>query len=137
MEYDILMFLHNNPQYDTATDIIKIRHLTKSHVSMALKNLEKRGLLQSFYAVDNKKSRHLRIMPSAADIVTAGEAAQQQFGHRLFQDFTEDEIAAQIICRASDFERKRFVRYCGTVIESFATMENLRRRGASRIQLIV
>lgn len=97
MEYDILMFLHNNPQYDTATDVIKIRHLTKSHVSMALKNLEKRGLLQSFYAVDNKKSRHLRIMPSAADIVTAGEAAQQQFGHRLFQDFTEDEIAG---CRS-------------------------------------
>ncbi len=103
MEYDILMFLHNNPQYDTATDITKIRRLTKSHVSMALKNLEKRGLLQSFYAADNKKNRHLRIMPPAADIVTAGEAAQQRFGRRLFQNFSEDEIAG---CK------KMFARMC-------------------------
>ena len=31
---------------------------------------------------------------------------------------------------------KRFVRYCGMVMESSATIENLRRRGASKIQLM-
>ena len=39
MEYDILMFLHNNPQHNTAADIVKIRKSTKSHVSTSLKNL--------------------------------------------------------------------------------------------------
>ena len=40
MQFNILMFLHNNPQFDTAGDLVKTRHLTKSHVSTALKELE-------------------------------------------------------------------------------------------------
>ena len=45
MEYDILMFLHNDPQHNTAADIVKIRKSTKSHVSTSLKNLENKGLV--------------------------------------------------------------------------------------------
>ena len=37
MEFDILMFLSNNPEYNTASDIVRIRLLTKSHVSISLK----------------------------------------------------------------------------------------------------
>lgn len=40
MEYDILMFLHNNPQHNTAAEIVKIRKSTKSHVSTSLKKLK-------------------------------------------------------------------------------------------------
>ena len=36
MEYAILMFLHNNPQYNTAADIVRERKSTKSHVSTTL-----------------------------------------------------------------------------------------------------
>ena len=43
MEYDILMFLYHNPEYNTAADIVRIRKSTKSHVSTALKVLEERG----------------------------------------------------------------------------------------------
>ncbi len=43
MEYDILMFLHNNPQHNTAAEIVKVRKSTKSHVSSSLKNLESRS----------------------------------------------------------------------------------------------
>lgn len=42
MEYNILMFLHNNPQHNTAAVIVKIRKSTKSHVSTAIKELEKK-----------------------------------------------------------------------------------------------
>ena len=45
LEYDILMFLHNNPQYRTAADIVRVRKSTKSHVSTSLKTLEDRGLI--------------------------------------------------------------------------------------------
>ena len=44
MEYDILIFLHNNPRHNTAAEIVKIRKSTKSHVSSSLKNLASRGL---------------------------------------------------------------------------------------------
>ena len=48
MEYDILMFLYNNPQYKTAADIVRVRKSTKSHVSTSLKLLENmfRGLTE-------------------------------------------------------------------------------------------
>ena len=46
MEYDILMFLYNNPEYNTAADIVRIRKSTKSHVSTSLKVLEDRGLIE-------------------------------------------------------------------------------------------
>ncbi|WP_420360620.1 hypothetical protein [Blautia glucerasea] len=34
------MFLHNNPQHNTAAEIVKIRKSTKSHVSTSLKKLK-------------------------------------------------------------------------------------------------
>ncbi len=45
MEYDILMFLYNNLQFNTAADIVKVRKSTKSHESTSLKVLEDRGLI--------------------------------------------------------------------------------------------
>ena len=48
MQFNILMFLHNNPQFDTAGDLVKTRHLTKSHVSTALKELEARGWIEAY-----------------------------------------------------------------------------------------
>ena len=46
LEYDILMFLHNNPQYRTAADIVRVRKSTKSHVSTSLKLLRTGALSQ-------------------------------------------------------------------------------------------
>ena len=43
------------------------------------------------------------------------------------------KMIAQMICKNLLFDRKRFVRYCGIVIESFAAIENLRSLGASNI----
>ena len=45
------------------------------------------------------------------------------------------KTTAQMTCSAFDLLRNRLVRYCGMVMESFATMENLRSRGAWNIQL--
>ena len=42
MEFTVLMFLVNNPQYDTAAQIVKIRRLAKSHVSISVKGLQER-----------------------------------------------------------------------------------------------
>ena len=48
MEYDILMFLHNNPQHNTAAEIVKIRKSTKSHVSTSLKDWKTKDLLEKY-----------------------------------------------------------------------------------------
>ena len=43
MELDILLFLANAPAYDTAADIVERRRLTKSHVSVSIHSLIRRG----------------------------------------------------------------------------------------------
>ena len=44
-------------------------------------------------------------------------------------------MTAQTICKTFDLEANLFVRYCGTVIESFAACENFLSLFAQRIQL--
>lgn len=92
MEYDILMFLHNNPEYDTAAEIIRVRQLTKSHVSTSVKKLIEKGYLLACHAKHNNKTIHLQITPLAAPLVADGEMAQKEFGAQLFRGFSEEEF---------------------------------------------
>jgi len=93
MELDILLFLHNHPAYDTATDIIKIRQLTKSHVSSSIKTLEEQGYLEKFYQGSNGKTIHLKITDKAAEILAGGLKAQKAFSNLVFQNFNDEQIA--------------------------------------------
>lgn len=92
MEFTILMFLYRNPQYDTAAQIVKIRRLTKSHVSISLKGLQERGLVEGVYFPGNQKTLHLKLTEKAKPILEAGLAAQQEFGTILVRDFTSEEM---------------------------------------------
>ncbi len=94
MELDILLFLHNHPGYDTATDIIKKRWLTKSHVSSSIKQLEEQHYLERFYQDGNGKTIHLKVTDHAAKILKSGLAAQKEFYGILFSGFNEEQVAA-------------------------------------------
>ena len=112
MEYDILMFLHSNQQYNTAADIVKIRKSTKSHVSTSLKNLEKKGLIERIQSTDNKKHIEIHLLSKAGPIVEAGLKAQRQFAQNILSGLTEEEKTVCIsvfhkICNnANEFLKK-------------------------------
>ena len=91
MEFTVLMFLANNPEYDTASEIVKYRHLTKSHVSISIRSLQERGLLSTEYRDGNRRIVHLRLLDSAALIISDGKAAQKEFEQILFAGFNNDE----------------------------------------------
>ena len=90
MEYDILMFLHNNPQYNTAAEIVKIRKSTKSHVSTSLKNLESKGLVERIQSKDNKKRIEIALLDQAEIIIEAGLNTQKEFAHNVLRGLTEE-----------------------------------------------
>lgn len=92
MELDILLFLANNPRYDTATDIVEIRYLSKSQVSGAIKLLEEREWIDKVYASDNRKTAHLRICAGAAAVIADGKEAQKKFFDVMMRGFTQEEI---------------------------------------------
>ena len=93
MEYDILMFLHNNPQHNTAADIVKIRKSTKSHVSTSLKNLENKGLVERIQSKDNKKHIEIVLLDKAEVIVKAGINAQKQFAKDVLRAIDGEKYA--------------------------------------------
>ncbi|MDE6053723.1 MAG: MarR family transcriptional regulator, partial [Lachnospiraceae bacterium] len=92
MELDILLFLANNPRYDTATDIVEIRYLSKSQVSGAIKLLEERNWIEKIYTGDNRKTAHLKICEGASAVVADGKGAQEEFLAVMLQGFTQEEI---------------------------------------------
>lgn len=97
MEYDILMFLYNNPQYNTAADIVKVRKSTKSHVSTSLKFLEDKGFVEKKQSEDNKKHIEIILLDSAQQIVEVGLSVQKEFVKNMFQGLTEEEI---VMCKS-------------------------------------
>ncbi|MCI8292700.1 MAG: MarR family transcriptional regulator [Hespellia sp.] len=92
MELDILLFLANNPLFDTATDIVEIRYLSKSQVSASIKLLEQRGFLRKEYTDHNRKTAHLRICGPAANIIHDGKYAQEKFLSLMLKGFSQEEI---------------------------------------------
>ena len=87
MEFDILMFLHNDPQYCTASDIVRIRRITKSHVSASVSSLVEKGLLERSHTEKDRKSIRLKLTPAAAEIVSAGTAVQTAYSEILSKGF--------------------------------------------------
>lgn len=91
MEFTVVMFLANNPQYDTATEIVNYRHLTKSHVSMTIRRLQEKKMLTGEYRGENRRTLHLKLTDKTSDIVKDGRQAQQAFRDLLTEGFTEEE----------------------------------------------
>jgi len=91
MEMDILLFLANNPAFDTARDIVERKQFTKSHVSASVAELEQRGYLRGEFREGNRKTVHLALCPGAVPAVRAGQAAQREVLTAMFMGFTEEE----------------------------------------------
>ena len=89
MEYDILMFLYSNPQYNTAADIVKVRKSTKSHVSTSIKELENKGMIERIQSAHNKKHIEIVLLDNAGPVVEAGMDAQKQFAKNVLSGLTE------------------------------------------------
>ena len=91
LEVDILLFLANNPAYDTARDIVEKRHLAKSHVSVGVDALAARGMRDRRKRDGNRTTIHLCLTAAAAPVVEEGRAVQQQYAGMLLQGFSGEE----------------------------------------------
>lgn len=104
IELDILLFLANNPAYDTATDIVEIRYLSKSQVSAAIKHMETCGYLSRSYTQDNRKTAHLHICDAALQIVADGQKSQVNFFEIMMQGIPQAELDSMKRCMDRIFE---------------------------------
>ena len=92
-ELDVLLFLHNNPGYDRAADIVSRRGIAKSHVSLSVTNLENRGLLVRRFDENDRRTAHLELTDPGREIAGSARAYQTRFFADLYRGITPEEIA--------------------------------------------
>lgn len=90
-EVNVLLFLANNPEYDTGKDISELRLLPKSCVSRAVDSLIRQGFLASHEDEKDRRILHLSILPAAAGVVMDAQDSQQEFLSCTFHNFSEEE----------------------------------------------
>ena len=91
-ELDVLLFLHNNPEYDRAADIVVHRGMTKSHVSLSVTNLESRSLLQRREDPEDRRAVRLILSEEGRTIAEEGREYQIRFFGALFEGLSREEL---------------------------------------------
>ena len=91
-ELDVILFLHNNPEFDRAADIVSRRGIAKSHVSLSAASLEKKGLLVRNYDAHDRRMAHLKLTDSGRKIAEEAREKQSRYFSALYEGITEEEF---------------------------------------------
>lgn len=98
---DILLFLANNPEHNTAKDICRVRGHKPGIVSVHVERLVNDGLLERREMPGDRRQTRLICTERAQDIITRGREIQWKFGLRLMEGISKEDH--EIMCRC--FER--------------------------------
>ena len=111
-EVHVLLFLANNPGYDTARDIVELRGLAKSQVSQAVELLAGRGLLGRTADGADRRVVHLALTEAGGDRAARCQAIQAACGRQLLEGLKPEESAqfsrllAKVFARAEQLAEK-------------------------------
>ena len=106
-EADILGFLKNNPDKDTAADIAELKMLSKGAVSKSVDSLICKGLLQRCPDKQDRRKIHLKITPEADPVISDIIKVQEEFRNAMFDGFTEEEYRTYEDYRIRLFENAK------------------------------
>ena len=90
-EIHVLLFLANNPAYDTARDITELRGLSKSQVSQAVELLAAEGFLLRTPDEADRRVVHLSITPAGLPLARECQTIQTACGQRLLAGLSEEQ----------------------------------------------
>ncbi len=92
-EFHVLLFLINNPGYDTARDVTKYRGLIKSQVSQAVEVLCGRDFLRRTPDQEDRRVVHLTLTEAGLTLARQAQRIQQSCYNLLFAGFSPEEEA--------------------------------------------
>ena len=87
--FDILMFLGNNLQYQTARDIVKVRNIKANLVSINVDKLVKEGYLERREVAGDRRKTELVCTSQADSIIEKGRLVQKDFKDILFNNMED------------------------------------------------
>lgn len=88
--FDILMFLGNNPEYKTASEIVEVRHIKANLVSVHVERLVQDGYLIRQSVKGDRRKTELICTEKAQAIIQKGRQLQHTFLDRLFIGMDDD-----------------------------------------------
>lgn len=93
IEANVITFLHNNPDKDTAANIAELRMLSKGNVSQAVESLIQKGILKRTPDLHDRRRIHLALLPDSRPITAEVDKLMDEYRGYLFQGFSKEELA--------------------------------------------
>lgn len=93
LEIDILLFLYNNPKYNTARDISAMRGFAKSNVSKAVEILKEKGYISTVISPENRKIHRLILEEDKKPRLEELSNCQKQCLTIPVEGFTQKELS--------------------------------------------
>ena len=90
-EIDIIAFLKNNPERNTAKDIVELRMMPKTNVSFGVDALMQNGYISRETDPKDRRRLHLKLTEPGNTIAEKVTTIQNQFAQMLFTDFTAED----------------------------------------------
>ena len=95
---DIILYLANNPSYNTAKDICRMRGHKPGIVSVHVERLVNDGLLERREMPGDRRQTRLVCTEQAQALIERGRQVQWQFGRRLLEGIPEEDLATMRRC---------------------------------------
>lgn len=90
--FDILMFLANNPEYNTARDIVKIRGIKANLVSINVDKLVNEGYIERKSVPGDRRKTCLTCTEKAMPLIKQGRTIQALFFQELFKTIDPETL---------------------------------------------
>lgn len=102
--FDILMFLANNPDCKTASDVVEIRKIKANLVSVNVDKLVQEGYLERQAMAGDRRKTQLLCTAKARPVIARGRELQESFFDRLLDN--TDEAMRQAFFATLDVMRQ-------------------------------
>ncbi|MEG0019031.1 MAG: MarR family winged helix-turn-helix transcriptional regulator [Oscillospiraceae bacterium] len=91
-EADVILFLANNTQYKTATEVVEHRGFSKGYVSKAVEQLQSKGLISIKTGKEDRRYQYIEVLPQAAQTIEELRGAQLGFWAAVSRDINGEDI---------------------------------------------
>lgn len=91
LEMELLLFLHNDPELNTARDVVAYRGFARSNVSTAVESLEKKGWLTVVPDAQSRRVKRLCLRTERREAIERLFVRQNEILKVLTSDFTPEE----------------------------------------------
>lgn len=110
--FQVVMFVANNPQFNTARDLCRIRGIKTGIASVAIEQLIQTGLLERRTDLSDRRIQRLYVTPAAEKLVEQGRAVQKEFMDSVSTALSREEkefyfrLNEKVMRRIEELERE-------------------------------